>query len=74
MIRPSSFYVNVHSVVFPAGAIRVSSATRTRPARWPADTCATTCEGPGGGDLITERQDGNFVNSDGNVIVCRPVE
>ena len=34
----------------------------------------TTGQGAGGGDLITERQDGTFVNSDGNVIAGGPAQ
>jgi hypothetical protein len=35
---------------------------------------ATTAQGAGGGELITEREDGTFVNSDGKVIVDGPAE
>ncbi len=35
---------------------------------------ATTGQGAGGGDLITERKDGTFVNSDGNVIAGGPAQ
>ena len=34
----------------------------------------TTGQGAGGGDLITERQDGTFVTSDGKVIAGGPAE